>query len=69
MNSFDCIIEKPSYKEEKDANAGERDDPSSLPRIAEPWFLTFNARMEFRIAMTLEDVKKAGLEDLGKSWG
>ena len=47
----------------------EIDDPSSLPRIAEPWFLTFNARMEFRIAMTLEDVKKAGLEDLGKRWG
>ena len=43
-------------------------DPSKLPSIAEPWFLTFNADVEFRIVMTPEEVQKAGLEELGKKW-
>lgn len=42
--------------------------PSDVPRLAEPWFLTFNARVEFHVAMTPEDLGKAGLEDLGKQW-
>jgi hypothetical protein len=29
----------------------------------EPWYLAFNADVEFRIAMTPEDLKKAGLGD------
>ena len=41
---------------------------SDVPRLAEPWFLTFNAEVEFRIAMTPEDLGRAGLESLGKSW-
>ena len=44
------------------------DDPSQIPRYAEPWFLSFNATVEFKIAMTLEDIKKSGLEALGRSW-
>ena len=44
------------------------DDPSKVPAFAEPWFLTFRADVEFRIAMTPEDVAKSGLEDLGKKW-
>jgi len=44
------------------------DDPSKVPMFAEPWFLTFNADVEFRIVMTPEDLKKAGLDDLGKKW-
>ncbi len=44
------------------------DDPSKVPMFAEPWFLTFNASVEFRIVMTPEDLKKAGLEELGKKW-
>jgi hypothetical protein len=43
-------------------------DPSQIPAIAEPWFLTFNADVKFRIAMTPEDLKKAGLDALGKKW-
>lgn len=43
-------------------------DASKIPALAEPWFLTFQADVEFRIAMTPDDLKKAGLEDLGKKW-
>jgi hypothetical protein len=42
---------------------------SDIPALAEPWFLHFNADCEFRIAMTPEDLQRAGLEDLGKRWG
>ena len=42
------------------------DDPSGIPALAEPWFLTFNANVEFRVAMTPEDLARAGLEALGK---
>lgn len=44
------------------------DDPSKVPTLAEPWFLTFNADVEFKIAMTPEDLKRAGLDELGKKW-
>jgi hypothetical protein len=43
-------------------------DPSKIPAVAEPWFLTFNADVEFRVVMTPEDLKKAGLDELGKKW-
>lgn len=43
-------------------------DPSSVPKIAEPWFLSFNADVEFHIVMSPEDLKRAGLEALGKKW-
>jgi hypothetical protein len=41
---------------------------SKIPALAEPWFLTFEADVEFRIAMTPADLKKAGLDALGKKW-
>jgi len=34
-----------------------------------PFFLNFNADCEFRIAMSPEDLGKAGLDELGKKWG
>ena len=43
-------------------------EPSKIPVLAEPWFLTFQADVEFRVAMTPDDLKKAGLDDLGKKW-
>jgi hypothetical protein len=43
-------------------------DPSQIPALAEPWFLAFQADVEFRVAMTPDDLKKAGLEELGKKW-
>ncbi len=43
-------------------------DPSKVPAFAEPWFLAFNADVEFHIAMTPDDLQRAGLEELGKKW-
>ena len=43
--------------------------PSDIPRFAEPWFLHFDARVEFRICMTPDDLEKAGLAELGAKWG
>lgn len=42
--------------------------PSDVPRLAEPWFLTFDASVEFRVAMTPADLAHAGLKSLGKQW-
>lgn len=44
-------------------------DASMIPALAEPWFLTFEADVEFRVAMTPEELGKAGLDELGKKWG
>ena len=43
--------------------------PSDVPRIAEPFFLNFNAELRFRICMSPEDLANAGLEELGEKWG
>ena len=44
------------------------DGASDVARLAEPWFLQFNAEVEFRIAMTPEDLGHADLGALGKKW-
>jgi hypothetical protein len=44
------------------------DDPSEVPKYSEPWFLLFNADVEFHVAMTPEELGRAGLEKLGKKW-
>jgi hypothetical protein len=43
-------------------------DPSKIPAVAEPWFLTFNADVEAHIVMSAEDLARAGLDALGKKW-
>jgi hypothetical protein len=43
-------------------------EPANIPVVAEPWFLQFNADVEFHIAMTPEDLGRAGLDALGKKW-
>ena len=43
-------------------------DPSKIPALAEPWFLTFNADVEFKSVMLPADLEKAGLDKLGKEW-
>jgi hypothetical protein len=46
-------------------------DPSQIPAAAEPWFLAFNAHVELRPAMNLDDLKKAssGIEKAVKNYG
>jgi hypothetical protein len=46
----------------------EVDDSSRIPFFSEPFFLNFNADCEFRIAMSIEDLRKAGLNELGRKW-
>ena len=43
-------------------------DPSKVPSIAEPFFLHFNADCSFHIVMSPDDLKRAGLDELGKKW-
>jgi len=43
-------------------------DPSKVPFYSEPWFITFDADVEFHIVMSPEDLGKAGLDKLGKKW-
>lgn len=44
-------------------------DASEIPRFSEPFFLNFNANCKFRIAMSPQDLQKASLDALGKTWG
>jgi len=44
-------------------------DPSRVPALAEPWFLLLDADVQFHVVMTLDDLGKAGLAELGKKWG
>ena len=45
-------------------------DASQIPAVAEPWFLAFDAHIEFHPAMNLEDLKKAtpGIEKAVKTY-
>jgi hypothetical protein len=43
-------------------------EPSQVPKLAEPFFLNFNADCRFRVAMTPADLEKAGLDGLGEKW-
>jgi len=43
-------------------------DVSQVPSIAEPWFLNFRAKCDFKIAMTAEDLQKADLGMLAQKW-
>ncbi len=44
------------------------DHPSQMPALAEPWFLNFDATVEFLPAMTATDLQKAGLAEIAKKW-
>ncbi len=44
-------------------------DPSKIPALSEPFFLTFQADVELRVAMTPADLKRGGLDKLGGKWG
>ena len=46
-------------------------DASQIPAITEPWFLAFNAQIEFQPVMVPEDLAKAGpaIEQAAKKYG
>lgn len=46
----------------------EMEKASSIPSFAEPWFLTFNADVEFHAVMNQQDLQEGGLDKLGKKW-
>ena len=46
----------------------ELEKASMVPALAEPWFLTFNAEVEFHIVMGPEALQEARLDELGKRW-
>jgi len=41
---------------------------SEIPKYAEPWFLNFDATVEFLPAMTPDDLEKAGVDQIAKKW-
>jgi len=43
-------------------------DPSRVPALAEPWFLSFNADVTFHLVMSPEELGRAGLDAIGKQW-
>ena len=43
--------------------------PSDIPKIAEPFFLNFDAECRLRIVMSPAELKNSGLDALGKKWG
>ena len=42
--------------------------PTDLPRVTEPWYLTFDAAIETSVCMTAEDVEKIDYEGVGKKY-
>ena len=44
------------------------ENASEMPRLAEPFFLKFNAAVEFLPAMTPDDLQKAGLDAIAAKW-
>jgi hypothetical protein len=43
-------------------------DTSEIPRLAEPWFLHFDAAIALQPVMTPADLQKAGLAQIAKKW-
>jgi hypothetical protein len=46
----------------------ELEKASRIPALAEPWFLTFNAKVEFHVVMGQEELQESGLDKLGEKW-
>jgi hypothetical protein len=43
-------------------------DAADMPKLAEPWFMLFDAALQFAPAMTPADLQKADLPSIGKKW-
>jgi len=70
---LDATKPESAYFTERDGHRGaifvvNVDGASDVARLAEPWFLQFNAEVEFRIAMTPEELGRADLAAQGKKW-
>jgi hypothetical protein len=70
---LDATKPESAYFTERDGHRGailvvNLESASDVARLAEPWFLTFDATVEFRIAMTADDLGRADLGALGKKW-
>ena len=46
----------------------EIDDASQVPSLAEPFFMTFDAEVQFRVCMTPDELGRAGLDKIAKTW-
>ena len=44
------------------------DNPSKVPSLAEPWFLLFEADVQFHIVMSAGELGRAGLGAIAKKW-
>jgi hypothetical protein len=70
---LDDIQPEAVYFTATDGNRGgylvvDLDSASQLPSIAEPFFLTFDAKVAFHPCMSPEDLGAAGLDELGTKW-
>jgi hypothetical protein len=43
-------------------------ETSEMPKFAEPFFLTFNATVNFMPTMTPQDLQKSGLDKIAPMW-
>jgi hypothetical protein len=63
------------FSEENGARTGyifvNMEKESDIPALAEPWFLAFNAKVEIRPSMSLEDLKNSapGMENAVRKFG
>ena len=70
---LETIKPEAAYFTEQDGKRGgilviDVQEPADVPAFAEPFFLNFQADCKFRIAMSPDDLQKAGLQELGKQW-
>ena len=70
---LDALKPESIYFSEREGHRGaiavvDVEGATDIPRLAEPWFLGFDATVEFRIAMTPEELGQANLTALAKKW-
>ncbi len=78
QNKLSQILEElrpeTAYFTEHDGHRGallvvDIDEMAQVPKLAEPFFLTFNAHVHFQVCMTPDDFGKANIDALGQKWG
>ncbi|MEJ2526027.1 MAG: hypothetical protein P8Y73_10755 [Desulfuromonadales bacterium] len=70
---LETIKPETAYFTEQDGKRGgifivNINSPSDVPFFSEPFFLEFDASCKFRVLMSPEDLQRANLEELGKTW-